>query len=93
MKSPCELLLGENKFVVPPKVFGCTCFVRDHMPSVTKLDPRAIKCIFTCYPAGQQGYKCWSPSERHTFVSLDVTFVSLDVTFWESNPFCGEKQI
>ena len=41
MKSLCELMQGENKFVAPPKVFGCTCFVRDHMPSVTKLDPRA----------------------------------------------------
>ena len=53
MKSPCELMLGENKFVVPPKVFGCTFFVRDHRPSVTKLDPRAVKCIFIGYPAGQ----------------------------------------
>jgi hypothetical protein len=32
----------------------------------------------------QQGYKCWSPSER-------CTFLNLDVTFWESNPFYGEK--
>jgi hypothetical protein len=51
MKSPCELLLGENKFVVTPKVFGCTCFIRDHRPSVTKFDPRAIMCIFIGYPA------------------------------------------
>jgi len=83
MKSPCELLLGENKFAVPPRVFGCTCFVRDHRPSVTKLDPKAIKCIFIGYPSGQRGYKCWSPSDRRTFVSADVTF-------WESNPFYGE---
>jgi hypothetical protein len=34
MKSPCELIFIENKFPVPPKVFGCTCFVRDHRPSV-----------------------------------------------------------
>jgi hypothetical protein len=52
MKSPCELLLGKNKFVVPSKVFGCTFFVRDHRPSVTKLDPRAVKCIFIGYTAG-----------------------------------------
>jgi transposase InsO family protein len=52
MKTPCEILLGENKFVVPPKVFGCTCFVRDHRPMVGKLDPRAVKCIFVGYSIG-----------------------------------------
>jgi hypothetical protein len=41
MKTPCEMLLGENKFVVPPKVFGFTCFVRD----------RAVKRIFIGYPS------------------------------------------
>lgn len=84
MKSPCELILKDNTFVVPPKLFGCTCFVRDHRPSVSKLDPRALKCIFLGYSSGQRGYKCWSPSERRTFVSMDVTFR-------ESKPFYGEK--
>ena len=82
MKSPCELLLNTNDFVVPPKLFGCTCFVRDHRPSVGKLDHRAIKCIFIGYPSRQKGYKCWSPTERRTFVSMDVTFR-------ESEPFYG----
>jgi hypothetical protein len=84
MKSPCELILKDNTFVVPPKLFGCTCFVRDHRSSVSKLDPRALKCIFLGYSSGQRGYKCWSPSERRTFVSMDVTFR-------ESEPFYGEK--
>ncbi len=84
MQTPCEMIFGKNEFVVPPKVFGCTCFVRDHRPSVGKLDPRAVKCIFIGYPSGQKGYKCWSPSERRTFVSMDVTFR-------ESVPFYGEK--
>jgi hypothetical protein len=44
MKIPCEMLLGEIKFV-PLKIFGCTCFVRDHRPSLGNLDPRA------CSPA------------------------------------------
>lgn len=44
----------ENKFPVPPKVFGCTCFVRDHRPSVNKLDPQAVKCIFIGYSLGQR---------------------------------------
>jgi hypothetical protein len=39
MKTPCEILLGSNIFVIPPRVFGCTCFVRDHRTTVDKLDP------------------------------------------------------
>jgi len=84
MKSPCEMLFGKNEFLVPPKVFGCTCFVRDHRPGVGKLDSQAIKCIFVGYSSGQKGYKCWSPSEHRMFVSMDVTFR-------ESIPFYGEK--
>ena len=41
-KTPYEMLRGVNEFIVPPKVFGCTCFVRDHRPSVGKLDPRRL---------------------------------------------------
>jgi transposase InsO family protein len=84
MKTPYEMIFGKNEFVVPPRVFGCTCFVRDHRPSIGKLDPRAVKCIFIGYSSSQKGYKCWSPSERRTFVSMDVTFR-------ESVPFYGEK--
>jgi hypothetical protein len=58
MKSPTELLLGRREFKVPPKVFGCVCFVRDHRPSVEKLDPHAVKCIFVGYSSTQKGYKC-----------------------------------
>ena len=58
MKSPCELLFGENKFVVPPKLFRSTCFVHDHRLSIGKLDPRALKCVFMGYSSSQQGYKC-----------------------------------
>ena len=45
-KTPLEFLQGTNSFIIPPKVFGCVCFVRDHRPSVGKLDARALKCIF-----------------------------------------------
>ena len=76
--------MEKNEFLVPPKVFGCTCFVRDHRPGVEKLDSQAIKCIFVGYSSGQKGYKCWSPSEHRMFVSMDVTFR-------ESVPFYGEK--
>jgi hypothetical protein len=57
MKSPTELLLGQREFKLPPRVFGCVCFVRDNQPSVGKLDPQIVKCIFFGYSSTQKGYK------------------------------------
>ena len=45
-KTPIECLTGKTTYVVLPKVFGCVCFVKDYRPSVGKLDPRALKCVF-----------------------------------------------
>jgi hypothetical protein len=74
IKPPAELLLGQREFKLPPRVFGCVCFVRDHRPSIEKLDPQAVKCIFVGYSSTQKGYKCWDPVGRKLFVSMDVTF-------------------
>jgi hypothetical protein len=74
IKSPVELLLGKCDFRVPPKVFGCVCFVKDHRPMVSKLDPQAVKCIFVGYSCIQKGYKCWDPIGKRLLVSMDVTF-------------------
>ncbi|XP_071676410.1 retrovirus-related Pol polyprotein from transposon TNT 1-94 isoform X2 [Lolium perenne] len=73
-KTPIECLHGSNSFIVPPKIFGCTCFVHDYRSSAGKLDPRAVKCIFVGYSPTKKGYRCWSPAERKFFVSMDVTF-------------------
>jgi hypothetical protein len=83
-KTPSDILRGVNEFIVPPKVFGCTCFVTDHKPHIGKLDPRAVKCIFVGYTSSQKGYKCWCPTEHRIFVSMDVTFR-------ESEPYYGDK--
>ncbi|KAJ9550922.1 hypothetical protein OSB04_014967 [Centaurea solstitialis] len=73
-KTPIMMLKGENEYILPLKVFGCVCFVKDNRPTVGKLDPRSVKCVFVGYSATQKGYVCWSPIERKLFVSMDVTF-------------------
>lgn len=67
-KTPIESLHGSNSFIVPPKVFGCTCFVHEYRSSAGKLDPRAIKCIFVGYSPTKKGYRCWCPAEKKFFV-------------------------
>jgi hypothetical protein len=93
MKSPAELLLGTSDFKVPPRVFGCVFFVKDHRPMVGKLDPKAIKCIFVGYASTQKGYKCWDPIGRRLFVSMDVTFREEEPYYTKKNdldPFLEE---
>ena len=94
MKSLVELLLGRHDFKVPPKVFGCVGFVKDHRPTVGKLDHQTVKFIFVGYASTQKGYKCWDPIGRRLFVSMDVTFREEEsyyirmtwISFWASSP-------
>ena len=62
-------------FPIKPQVFGCTCFVWDVRPHVSKLDPKSLKCIFLGYSGVQKGYRCYCPSLRRYLVSVDVTFL------------------
>jgi hypothetical protein len=58
---------------LPLKVFGCTTFVHEHK-HLGKLEPHTIKCVFICYSSSQKGYKCFDPSTKKMFVTMDVTF-------------------
>jgi hypothetical protein len=55
-KSSCEMLNEDNEGIFPLKVFGCMSFVRDNRPTVGKLDPRVVKCVFLGYSATQKEY-------------------------------------
>ncbi|GAB2281601.1 hypothetical protein Dimus_039482 [Dionaea muscipula] len=59
---------------LPLRIFGCTCYVRDVRPTLTKLDPKSLRCIFLGYFRTQKGYRCYSPDLRRFCVSTDVTF-------------------
>ena len=61
--TPYHRLFSNNSlFPIDPKVFGCTCFVRDVRPQVSKLDPKSLKCIFVGYSHVQKGYRLLSHS-------------------------------
>ena len=60
--TPYHQLFPNNLlFPIDPKVFRCTCFVRDVRPYISKLDPKSLKCIFVGYSRVQKGYKCYCP--------------------------------
>ncbi|CAN1766567.1 Retrovirus-related Pol polyprotein from transposon TNT 1-94 [Linum perenne] len=59
---------------IPLKMFGCTCFVLIPPQFRTKLDPRSVKRVFLGYASNKKGYKCFDPTTRKTFHSMDVVF-------------------
>ena len=73
--TPYHHLFSNNLlFPIDPKVFGCTCFVRDARPQVSKLDPKSLKCIFVRYSHVHKGYRCYCLTLRRYFVSTNVAF-------------------
>ena len=72
-------------YFLPPRVFGCTCFVHILTPGQDKLYAKATKCIFLGYSRLQKGYCCYS-SETHRY------FLSTDVTFFEDSPFFSTSE-
>ena len=79
--TPYHILFPKKPlFPIEPPIFGCTCFVRDVRPRVSKLDHKSLKCIFLGYSRVQKGYQCYCHS-------LCRYLVSADVKFFENVPF------
>jgi hypothetical protein len=95
-KTPLEVLSPSfsTSKSVSPKVFCCVCFVHVHGPTRSKLDPRALKCVFVGYSPTHKGYKCYHPPSRKCFVSMDVTFFEPQSYFSSSQTHLqGESKI
>ena len=74
---PHSLLFpNQPLYFLPPRVFGCTCFVHILTLGQDKLSVKATKCIFLGYSRLQKGYRCYSPQTHRYFLSADVTFFS-----------------
>jgi hypothetical protein len=72
--TPFEMLTGTISFKVPPKKFGCVCFVHNTSPRLSKLDAKSHKCVFIGYSSGKKGYKCYNSMKKKIFESLNVNF-------------------
>ena len=79
------LFLDQPLYFLPPRVFGCTCFVHILTLGQDKLSTKATKCIFLGYSRLQKGYRCYSP-QTHRYL------LSADVTFFDDSPFFSSSE-
>ena len=59
---------------LPPRIFGCVVFVNLPKQARTKLEARAIKCIFLGYGVNQKGYRCFDPIHNRMYTTMDCDF-------------------
>jgi hypothetical protein len=63
--TPFEMLIGTTSFKVPPKKFGCVCFIHNISLEISKLDVKSHKSVFIGYSSGKKGYKYYNPMEKN----------------------------
>ena len=77
------LFPNQPLFCLPPRVFGCVCFVHILTLAQDKLSAKATKCVFMGYYRLQRGYRCYSTVTNWYFIYADVTFFE-DFSFFST---------
>jgi hypothetical protein len=63
-----EVWMGKNPSLQHLHVFGCEAYAHVPKEKWSKLDNKAVKCIFIGYGVGVKGYKLWDPVAGIFFV-------------------------
>jgi len=72
---PYKLLYNCVSDLSDIKVFGCLCFASTLEQNISKLDPKARKCIFLGYKQGTKCYIIMNVDFREIFISKNVIFL------------------
>lgn len=72
--SPYRILYKRKPTLSHFRVFGCVCYVFVPDQLRTKLEKKAIRCIFTGYDEQKKGWRCVDPTTNKAYVSLHVVF-------------------
>ena len=51
---------------LPFRISVCIALVHNHSPNQSKLEPRAIKCVYLSYSPTQKDYKCYYTLQKNS---------------------------
>lgn len=74
-----------------PRIFGCSVYVHMQKTGRSKLEPFAEKCVFLGFSTSQKGYKCYNPTKRRFYITMDVFFLENEFYFMNQNLVQGES--
>ncbi|KAL4559623.1 hypothetical protein LXL04_031766 [Taraxacum kok-saghyz] len=72
--SPYEKLKNVKPNVSHLRVFGCVCYVVIPSSRHSKMEKKAVRCIFVGYDQEKKGWKCCDPTSGKCYVSKNVVF-------------------
>ncbi|GKC76409.1 retrotransposon protein, putative, ty1-copia subclass [Tanacetum coccineum] len=90
-KTPYEVWHGQAPKLSYLKVWGCETLVKRDI--LTKLEPKAFKCIFVGYPKETMGYSFYYPPENKVFVDRNAKFFENDVIDHETSGSLEDLEI
>ena len=77
-KTPQEAWRGYKPTVSHLRIFGCKTWAHIPKNKRTKLDSKAVECVFVGYCNRSKGYRLYNPSTKKIIISRDVTFDERD---------------
>ncbi|KAA0051442.1 Retrovirus-related Pol polyprotein from transposon TNT 1-94 [Cucumis melo var. makuwa] len=90
MKTPEERWIGATPKLSNLKPFGCTTYVYIKQ---SKIEPRALKCMFIGYPDGVKDYKLWDFFKERSLISRDVVFKENEIYMESIKVIPAEKNL
>jgi hypothetical protein len=78
---------------LPPRIFSCSVYVHIQKQNRNKLESRAEKCVFLGCGQFQKGYKCYNPSTKKIYVTMDVTFLEEEAFFKQNQDLAQGESV
>jgi len=76
-KTPMEVWSGRKPSIRHLHVFGCEAYAHVAREKRSKLENKAVKCIFIGYGVSVKGYKLWDPVAEKVLYNKSVIFREL----------------